>query len=765
VNFDHRASSGSENQQGARHQRAKFIALLCGVLFAWAGPAEASGAAVSGRVLDPQGRAVPRAKIKLVPQPGAASLRDVNGESDQTGSFMIRLPQPGSYRIHAEAPGFTPVDQPVTLSAGQTVTSDLQFREIATDKQAVTVVADLTDVDVFVPDPAQRVLVRHEMLDANPGRPGAPVSIPGMPTESPAGGIKPPQYFVPGVAGDHGEPIAQYIQVGGLLLPNNFPANAHGNGYADPNILIPAAIGSVQTDGGAFNVRQGNNAINMAATFGLREQFQPFVRLTGDSRNANLVIGWSPVNPGTRGWIVAETSYGNGYLRTLEHRKQYKLNAFRAARFGRHELSVFGLGYYGFSFLPGLSPIEVRLLDDTVDPRQLEKANSGIFAINDTWRIDDNRQMQFSGYFRTYGLDVRSNFGEGFIRQTEFRTVGGGSTLYAHKFNRTLSGLTGIEYRREAPRDLNLRRETDIGLMPLVTSNDLTIKFASPFAAVEGALTPYLRYNLGFRRDEVNLDNRDKLRPDASFQVQQGVSLPKGTLTLLPPESTYLPSVALSYGQAFHVNDPRIGTTAERGTIISKATAYQLVLSKTALNTAFRATAVRVTRDQQLAKISADTGLQEDVGPALIRSIVLSARRYFAFGSLQGSFARADARDRITGEPVPEAPRLIWDVLGTIDRLPFGLQTRGQFSYVGRKPLGEGLVAVPVRQYRGAVVRSFERQRMDVGVNFLVASGFAGQTLEALQLAGEPEPVQRIVGYRLKSYVTLSWTYHFRRRR
>ncbi len=750
-----------QQKQGGWGWKSGFLILFGGLLFAVTGQGQATDAAVSGRVLDPQGKAVPQAKIRLVSEPGATPPLIVNGESDQAGMFIIRSPQAGAFRIHADAPGFAPVEQHVLLIAGQTKTLDLQFQQIATGRQAVTVVADLKDVDVFVPDPAQRVLVRHEMLDANPGRPGAPVSIPGMPAESPAGGIKPPQYFVPGVAGDHGEPIAQYIQVGGLLLPNNFPANAHGNGYADPNILVPAAIESVRTDGGAFNVRQGNNAINMAATFGLRERFQPFLRLSGDSRNANLVAGWSPANPAARGWVVAEASYGNGYLRRLEHRKQYKLNAFRAARAGNHDLTIFGLGYHGFSFLPGLSPIQVRVPDDTIDPRQLEKADSGIIAVNDAWRIDEKRQMQLSGYFRSYGLDVRSNFGEGFIRQTEFRTAGGGNTLYAHKMDRRLSFLTGIEYRREAPRDLNLRRENEIGLMPLVTSNDLTISFVSPFAAVEGELTLFFRYNLGFRRDEVSFDNRDKLRPGDSFKSRQGVNLPKGTLTLLPPESTAFPSVAISYGQAFHVNDPRIGTDAGRGTIISMATAYQLVVSKTLLHTDFRATAARVTRDQQLAKISADTGLQEDVGPSLIRSVVLSARHYFAFGSLQGSFARADARDRITGEPVPEAPRLIWDVLGTIDRLPVGLQVRGQFSYVGRKPLGDGFVAVPVRQYRGAVVRPF-CPKMDVGLNFLIASGFAGQTVEALQLAGELEPFQRIVGYSLKSYVTLSWTYHFR---
>jgi len=46
---------------------------------------------------------------------------------------------------------------------------------------------------------------------------------------------------------------------------------------------------------------------------------------------------------------------------------------------------------------------------------------------------------------------------------------------------------------------------------------------------------------------------------------------------------------------------------------------------------------------------------------------------------------------------------------------------------------------------------------MEIGVNFLIASGFAGQTQEVLQFAGEPEPFERIVGYRLKSYAMLSW--------
>jgi hypothetical protein len=161
---------------------------------------------------------------------------------------------------------------------------------------------------------------------------------------------------------------------------------------------------------------------------------------------------------------------------------------------------------------------------------------------------------------------------------------------------------------------------------------------------------------------------------------------------LLPPESSWLPSASLSYGQAFHINDPRIGTTGVRdGTAISKARAYQLVVRKSIAKTDFRVTLAHVTTAQQLARISNDTGLQEDVGPALIRSMTVSARRYFSIGSLQASFSKADARNRLTGEPTPEAPRLIWDILSTIDRFPFHLQARGEYAHVRAEALGRRL--------------------------------------------------------------------------
>src|SRR5712692_10782862 len=141
---------------------------------------------------------------------------------------------------------------------------------------------------------------------------------------------------------------------------------------------------------------------------------------------------------------------------------------------------------------------------------------------------------------------------------------------------------------------------------------------------------------------------------------------------------------------------------------------YQLEASKVMAQTEFRVTLEHVTTATQLARISNDTGLQENLGPGILKSLTVTARRNFKHGFVQGLFARADARDRLTGEPTPEAPRLICDALASVDKLPFHLVARGEYEEVGRKPLGDGFTAVPLREFRGAVIRPFPSKGFDI---------------------------------------------------
>jgi hypothetical protein len=752
---------------------AKLFALSCLLLFS-ALPSLAQEIILKGRVTDPDGNALPKAPVELIDHSQVLGRTTTSPD----GLFQIELHSPGQFVIKVNAEGFRPVEQPVNVTRAGVSEITVRMTQLSSRVENVTVVADVSHVDVLSPDPAEKIFVRQDLLDANPGRPGAPVSIPGYPIETASSGIKAPQYFAPGVAGDHGEPIAQYIAVGSYLVPNNLSSNAHGNGYADPNIFIPEVLESVQVDGGAFNVREGNHSVNLAATYGLRSRLDPFITFTGDYRDIDLVVGLSP---SPESWMAFTASYGNGFLARLEHRQQYKFNGERVFKFADHRLTLFGIGYYGFSYVPGLVPIfplnandaDFPNVGDTIDPRQKDQTHTALVALNDVWQLSGSQQLNLSGFFRSYNLSLFSDFGQGLIRQSEFRTVAGGSANYVNKIAEYLSLLAGFDYEREAPRRDDLDQygffnpgdPAYYGPFTPVDGNNVTITPLTPYIAVEGALARYFRYYLGWRRDEIDIDNADLLHAENSFQKWVGVNSPKATVSFVPKESRHAPILSLSYGQAFFTEDPRVGTGSTPGSPVATSRSYQIVASKIIHKTDLRLTLGHVTSSAELAKIDPDTGLQINQGPSRLRFMTIAARRDFRYGSLLATFSKADARDLDTGDPTPEAPRTIFDLLGTIQKLPFRLQARGEFEYVGTKPLGTGCLpdlnaectGTSVKEFRGAVVRPFLNGRMNVGITFLVAGGYSGQTTENFY----PSDIQEVVGVRIPSYASVTLTYKF----
>jgi len=469
-------------------------------------------------------------------------------------------------------------------------------------------------------------------------------------------------------------------------------------------------------------------------------------------------------------------------LDRLEHRQQYKFNGKRSFYLDQHRITLVGIGYYGFSYVPGLVPIFAENqydnnfpnYGDTIDPRQKDQTHTALIALNDIWQLSGDQQLQLSGFFRSYNLSLFSDFGQGLIRQSEFRTVAGGNANYVNKIADYLSVLAGFDYEREAPRrdDLdhynffNPSEPSYYGPFNPVDGNNVTIGSYTPYIAADGGLGRYFRYYLGWRRDQINIDNDDLIVPQNSFQKWVGVNSPKITVSFLPKESWYVPLLALSFGQAFFTEDPRIGTGTTVGTPVATAHSYQIVASKAIHKTDLRLTLGHVTSSAELAKIDPDTGLQFNEGPSRLRFMTMSVRRNFSQGSLLATFSKADARDLESGQPTPEAPRTIFDLLGTMQRLPFHLQARGEFEFVGTKPLGTGCnpanlnaecTGTPVKEFRGAMLRPFMDGRLTGGVNFLIASGYTGQTTENFY----PSEIQEVVGVRIPSYASVTLTYRF----
>ncbi|MFZ1916087.1 MAG: carboxypeptidase-like regulatory domain-containing protein [Terriglobales bacterium] len=799
-------------------------------LFLVAQPGNAQEVVLKGRVVDPQGKALPGATLRVSGRVAVAGTSWVGqAVSGGDGGFELKLPHAGHFDVKVEGAGFRAVERSITTGQGRSVgvetVIEIRMSDVAPASESITVTADVNDMDVLTPDPAVKVFSSENLLDANPGRPGAPVSIPGYPIETASSGIKAPQYFAPGVAGDHGEPIAQYIQVGSYLVPNNLSANAHGNGYADPNIYIASVIESVQVDGGAYNVREGNHALNLAAIYGLRSHLNPFLALTGDYRDITATAGMSP---SANSWVAMEGSFGNGFLDRLEHRKQFKFNGGRMFHAGDHTLALFGIAYLGYGYMAGLKPIYgFNSIDaaagwmefpDTIDPRQKEQTHTALVALNDGWRLDGHQELQLSGFFRTYNLSLFSDFGLGLIRQSEFRTVTGGNATYVNKIAKAFTLLGGMDYEREAPRrdDLdhynfyNHAASSYYGPFVKIAGNNVTIAPVTPYVAGEGELGKYVHYYLGLRRDVILIDN-DSFSisnqyvniPAYSSSMWVGVNSPKATITIVPEESWYVPLIAFSFGKSFFTEDPRIGVGTGTGTSsppvtgnpVETARSYQLVASKTFNKTDVKLTLGHETQTAEYGKIDPDQGLQFNLGPGRIRYLAFTLRQSILSGSLQATFEQADARlASASFSVVPEAPRLIGDITGTYQKLPFHFEAKGEFEYVGRKvvgtacdasqPLTGGMgycLGVPNKEFRLAVARPLQDGRINVGVNMMIASGWTGQTTENFAAASAygagkvgldpstglvPEnPVSEVVGVRIPSYASISLTYRFGRKR
>jgi hypothetical protein len=772
--------------------------------------ASARGADVvqlSGRVSDAAGEPVAQATVQLTLE-NARVRNIVEATSDDAGKFKLSV-SPGSYKLSVEGPNLQRLIEPLAVTPSG---ADLDIQLLPNISESVTVTADINQRDVLSPDPAVKVFATENLLDANPGRPGAPISIPGYPIETASSGIKAPQYFAPGVAGDHGEPIAQFIQVGTYLVPNNLSANAHGNGYADPNIFIAGVIESVQVDGGAYNVREGNHALNLAATYGLRTHLAPFLTFTGDDRDLTAATGMSP---GPNSWLAAEGSYGNGFLDRLEHRRQFKFNGGRVYRAGGHTITLFGIGYLGYGYVAGLRPIfGFNAVDaaagwvaypDTIDPRQKDQTHTALAVLNDDWKLGSNSDLQLSGFYRTYNLSLFSDFGLGLIRQSEFRTVGGASGDYVKNFSPQFTLLAGTDYEREAPRRDDLDHYNFFapaapgvyGPFEKIDGNNVTISPVTPYVAGQGTLGSHLDYYVGWRRDEISISNQDLITPANSWNKLVGLNSPKATLTFVPGAVRFAPLISLSFGKSFFTEDPREGTALSGPTTVDPvetARSYQLVASKTLHKTDVKITLGHETQTAEYGKIDPDQGLQFDLGPGRIRFLAATLRQSFAHGSLLATFEQADARlIRPSFSVVPEAPRLIGDLIGTYDRLPFHIQAKGEFEYVGQKVVGQGCseasylsgdpnalnyycLGVPNKEFRFAAARPFDGGRINLGVNAMIASGWTGQTAENFAAAGAFVPgavglatnglvpanlVNEVVGVRIPSHASVSLTWRF----
>jgi iron complex outermembrane receptor protein len=105
---------------------------------------------VSGRVLDPDGAAIPKAVVLATPESGGAAQ---SVESDGEGRYVLAVPAPGRYRLHVEQAGFSPATRVVEVSRSTTVDWALSIG---------SVIEQLTVVGEGAPQPRLRTATKSD---------------------------------------------------------------------------------------------------------------------------------------------------------------------------------------------------------------------------------------------------------------------------------------------------------------------------------------------------------------------------------------------------------------------------------------------------------------------------------------------------------------------------------------------------------------------------------------------------------------------------
>ncbi len=207
---------------------------------------------LSGTVVDTSGGAIAGATVQARSANGTVQKTT---QSDTNGSFIISGLSAGNYQLVVSAPDFETKEIPVTIGttkAPAPLRISLAISSVLTN---ISVQGREDDL-VGIADSASQVTVGATELQDRPILRSGEVleTLPGLIITQHAGGGKANQYFLRGFNLDHGTDFAVFLDG----MPLNLPSHAHGEGYADMNVVIPELVERVDAEKGPYYADVGD---------------------------------------------------------------------------------------------------------------------------------------------------------------------------------------------------------------------------------------------------------------------------------------------------------------------------------------------------------------------------------------------------------------------------------------------------------------------------------------------------------------------------
>jgi hypothetical protein len=544
--------------------RNRFPIALC-LIFAGVGSCLAE-TGVAGRVLDPSGRVVAGAQVRLGPAVPAAETR-----TDEEGRYDFRGVAPGPHTLTIEAPGFVPATRQAELREGATIQLDLSFERLASQSETVEVTAKIVEpaVDLRNSEVFDRTLFTRDdqvlqTLDA------------GIDAGQHEGGGKSLEIRRFGFNLDHGG-VNGGLKVLVDDIQQNQGTQGHGQGYLGSlKALSPELIESVTIMNGPFSAEYGDfsglGVVHIHQRESLPERFTIRTE-AGNFATGRAFLAYSPDAPKVDAYLAYEGAYTDGPFENPGRYRRDNVNGNYTRTLGAGEKLGFRLligrnDFYSSGQIP-LDLVSAGLLDrfGYVDPTDGGRVKMGTVSAYYTRPVGDGGTFRADAFVSRSLFDLFSNFtfflndpvnGDA-IQQHDSRLQEGLNSQYSrpHKLLGLAAMLLAGENYQDAQIDVGLYPRD--GRVPIGVSTRADARVTNGAGYVQESVGMWCQKLLvtgGLRFDEFRYGVRDLVTPAASGTEWAGRWQGKGSVALTPSKAVPL-TITWNYGRGINSIDAR----------------------------------------------------------------------------------------------------------------------------------------------------------------------------------------------------------------
>ncbi len=412
----------------------------------------------SGTVVDASGALIAGASV-MVRSENATVERLTR--SDNNGAFSISGLPAGNYRLIVSSPGFATKEEPVTIGAtGEQVPLriSLAVSTVSTNVE----VQGREDSLIGIADSATQGTVGYKQIDDRPILRSGEVleTVPGLIITQHAGGGKANQYFLRGFNLDHGTDFAVFLDG----MPLNLSSHAHGEGYADMNIVIPEFVERLNYEKGPYYAEIGNySSAGSADVKFFKTLPHNFFQVEGGMYNyARAVFGITQKLGSGNLMYGGEAYYDDGPWTHPDAYKKFNGLLTYSRGDDANGLSFTARAYYGKWNSSDQIPITAEPLVGpfgTLNPT--DGGNSQRYSLQGEWhRQGANSATTIMGYGFYYDLDLFSDFtyylndpvkGDQFEQQDRRWVTGvaAAHTIFSQWFGRKVENTFGLQVRND----------------------------------------------------------------------------------------------------------------------------------------------------------------------------------------------------------------------------------------------------------------------------------------------------------------------------